>query len=142
MSRSSQAKLRDMLEAEAKAVRLDFIDDGQFTNTGTYRFQVPGTFRSVVTIHYNFQKDYCALVVDGDPRDEHGHAIGSGYIPYDRLDETFSRLVKYITGWATRDAAENQQGVEPIVDVLAPGEHEQYCRDYGHFGPCRDPNAV
>lgn len=97
MTRSTQEKVKGLLEDEAMGLDLELIDDRNFANTGTWKVQAKSSLRDKVAIKYDFQNSYCSLRVLGvDPTD--GPAVvGGGYIDSDHeLMDAVSRIRKHI----------------------------------------------
>jgi hypothetical protein len=107
VSRSTQAKFHDALEALAKDAGLELIDDRDYGNTGTYRIQSPDSFASVISMRYNFQEAY-AVFEDLHPtdlgdiprmlRDTAGGPITAHgtHFPYVKPDELESRVLRRV----------------------------------------------
>lgn len=62
--RDTQEKVEDALAQVAKERMLEMVKDGDWANTGTFRFQRYDDFESIVTLKYDFQKTYNHFWID------------------------------------------------------------------------------
>jgi hypothetical protein len=97
VTRTTQSKVRDLIEFEANMYDLELIDDPKFSNTGMWRIQSKDSLRDKVAIKYDFQSGYCSLTVVGVAPVDGPSIIGSGYIDSDKtLTMVVARIQKHI----------------------------------------------
>lgn len=97
MSRSTQEKVKGLLEDEVMGLDLELIDDRNFSNCGTWKVQSKSSLRDKVAIKYSFQHGYCSLEVEGVDEPMKPGVVGSGYIDSDqRLSDVVFRIRKHI----------------------------------------------
>lgn len=58
---NTQSKVTAALQSMADELGYDLLQDGEYANTGTFRFQRPTTCHDTLTIRYDFQSGYVSF---------------------------------------------------------------------------------